>query len=121
MKGVYTASKTVHAPLWKQWRDEGVPVISTWIDEAGPGESTSLEDLWVRCVAEASRARLLVVYRESGEVLKGAFVEVGAALASGVPVLAVGDFDGMSFIQHPFVRMATLEEARIRSLKGEGK
>lgn len=89
--GIYIASKTRHADRWRFLRDKiGLPIISTWIDEAGPGESTDLADLWRRCIAEASGAAALIVYREKDEVLKGGWVEVGAALASDVPVLAVG-------------------------------
>lgn len=88
--GIYVASKTAHAALWQHHRAIGVPIISTWIDEAGPGESTDLVDLWRRCIAEASAAAALVLYRRGDEVLKGAWAEVGAALASGVPVFACG-------------------------------
>lgn len=90
-KGIYVASKVVHAELWRDLRHwEKDPIISTWIDEAGVGESASLEDLWRRCVTEASTAGALIIYRRPDEVLKGAWVELGAALASGVPVFAVG-------------------------------
>ena len=89
-QGVYVASKTKHAGMWKALRSEGFPVNSTWIDEAGPGESADLADLWRRCISEASNARAILVYRAPGDVLKGAWVELGAALACGVPAFAVG-------------------------------
>ena len=88
--GLYTASKTKHAPMWRRLRDAGLPIISTWIDEAGVGESADLADLWRRCIAESSSASVLLIYREPEDVLKGAWVELGAALASGVKVFAVG-------------------------------
>lgn len=103
-RGVYTASRTHHAARWRALRDAGVPVVSTWIDEAGAGESTSLVDLWRRCVAEASSAATFVLYHEPGDdPLKGAFVEAGAALAAGVPVFVVGHPPG-SWVNHPLVR-----------------
>lgn len=90
-KGIYIASKVKHAHRWQFLRDVvGEPVISTWIDEAGEGQSSDLADLWQRCIAEASSARVLILYREPDEVLKGGWVELGAALASGVTVIAVG-------------------------------
>ncbi|NNU70397.1 hypothetical protein G9X67_34670 [Rhizobium sp. WYCCWR 11152] len=90
-KGIYIASKTKHAQRWRFLRDYiGEPIISTWIYEAGAGESGDLADLWRRCILEASTAQLLILYREPDEVLKGAWIELGAALASGVPVFAVG-------------------------------
>lgn len=91
MAGIYIASKTKHADRWRFLRDQiGEPIISTWIDEAGPGESRDLSDLWRRCINEASTADVLIIYREAGEELKGAWVELGAALASAVKVFAVG-------------------------------
>lgn len=88
--GIYMASKVRHAVTWKMLRSAGLPIVSTWIDEAGPGESKSLRDLWRRCIAEASSAEVVIVYRLTDEELKGAWVEVGAAVAVGVPVYAVG-------------------------------
>ena len=109
--GIYVASKTAHAPLWQHHRAIGVPIISTWIDEAGPGESADLADLWRRCIAEASTAAALVLYRRADEVLKGAWAEVGAALASGVPVFAHG-IDEFSIRHAPgLTQCASLAEA----------
>jgi hypothetical protein len=88
--GIYIASKTKHADKWKRLRDQGVPIISTWIDEAGAGETSDFHDLWKRCLTESATCGALVSYREPGEVLKGGWVEIGAALANGVPVYAVG-------------------------------
>lgn len=108
---VYTASKTAHADKWRALRSRGVNVISTWIDEAGAGETLCFTDLWIRCVREASTADIVMLYREAGEVLKGALVEAGAALGNGRAVWLVGDGTGASysFQAHPLVR-------RIRSL-----
>jgi len=99
-RGIYIASKTKHADRWRFLRDKvGEPIISTWIDEAGPGESADLDDLWSRCISEASSCQVLIVYRERDEILKGAWVEVGAALASGIPVYAIG-LDEFSLAKH---------------------
>lgn len=89
--GIYIASKTKHADRWRFLRDKvGEPIISTWIDEAGVGETHDFADLWGRCIFEASTAQVLILYREPEDVLKGGWVELGAALASGVTVFAVG-------------------------------
>lgn len=89
-KAIYIASKTKHAARWRELRSNGLPINSTWIDEAGEGESKDLADLWRRCISEASSASALLIYREPGEILKGAWIEMGVALAAGVPVYAVG-------------------------------
>lgn len=111
---LYIASKTIHAPTWRRMRDAGIPISSTWIDEAGVGETKSWANLWHRCVSEATRADALIVYAEPGEILKGALVEVGAALAWRVPVAIVGDVAGMkNASQHPGVigTYATVQNA----------
>lgn len=115
--GIYMASKTRHADRWKALRASGVPIISTWIDEAGPGESTCLTDLWRRCIEEARSAAALVVYREPGENLKGAFVEVGAALSAGVPVYAVG-MEEFSVVNHRLVECVPELDNAIRAALG---
>lgn len=107
---VYTASKSCHGPRWQEfrsaWADLGVRVASTWIDESGEGETADFSDLWRRCIDEASTADLLVCYHEDGEVWKGAFIEIGAALACGKPVYVIGRPPG-SWIHHPLVTLAT--------------
>lgn len=90
MSTIYIASKTRHAHLWRDLRGAGAPIISTWIDEAGEGESGDLDDLWERCITESKTCDVLIVYREPEDVLKGAWVEIGAALAAGKSVHAVG-------------------------------
>lgn len=90
LESIYIASKTVHGPRWQRLRSEGVPFISSWIDEYYPGATEDWADLWTRCVTEAASATALILYREPGEVLKGAWLEAGAALSHGVPVFAVG-------------------------------
>lgn len=107
----YVASKTEHADMWKAMRAEGAPIISTWLDEAGVGETGDFTDLWQRCVAEVRSCDRLVAYHSDGDVWKGAFVEIGAALAAGIPVSVVGDPPG-SWLAHPLVtRSASVRQA----------
>lgn len=109
--GIYIASKTKHGPRWRALRAAGEPIISTWIDEAEVGATSDWPDLWIRCVGEASCAAVTIVYAEAGEVLKGAWVEVGAALACGRRVIAVC-VDEFSVFHHPSIeRSSTIEEA----------
>lgn len=97
MLNIYIASKTKHAPKWRELRDklkeqygDDVRIISTWIDEAGPGETTDKKDLALRCLQETRLCDVLICYTEEGEYLKGAFIEIGAALAYQNQVIAVG-------------------------------
>lgn len=111
---IYIASKTCHAPRWRYIRDNGHEIISTWIDEAGEGQSPDYSDLATRCIREAVAADVTLLYCEPGEVLKGALVEVGAALAAGKEVRCIGECESVSrvFRKHPNWRdCASLAEA----------
>lgn len=111
---IYIASKTKHANKWRKLRAKGHNIISTWIDEAGPGMSADLKDLAIRCIDEAKSADRLILFAREDDVLKGALVEVGAALASGVPVYVVGYSPSYATAlnQHPLWRdCLNLEDA----------
>ncbi len=87
-KGIYVASKTKHASMWQDWRAHGYPIISTWIDE--DDEGVDHYDLWLRICQEVAWSGKLVIYVEDDDFpLKGALVEVGMALATGVPICLV--------------------------------
>lgn len=79
-KKIYIASKTRHADKWLKLRSEGVNIISSWIDEAGPGESKDLKDLCYRCLNECMECDAMIVYAEEGDVLVGAYLEMGSIL-----------------------------------------
>jgi len=118
MPGIYVASRSRHAALWRAFRSDGYPIVSTWIDEAGRGETKDWRNLWKRCIREASEADVCVFYVEPGDFdgMTGALLEVGSALGAGCPVLAVGPLEG-SFQAHPLMtRFARLVEALDRAV-----
>lgn len=104
---IYVASKTKHAQMWKDYRSLGANIISTWIDKVRENEpDMDLRDLILRCCNEASQCDFLILYIEPGEILKCALVEAGIALASGKPVIVVGQsehFVSETFLSHPLV------------------
>lgn len=112
---IYIASKTKHAHRWRALRDSGVPIVSTWIYEAGPGETESFPDLCKRCIEEASDADFLICYSEAGEALKGALIEVGAALSWGTRVMWVGPLQ--TFCKHPLVTVCSSLEDALRTIE----
>lgn len=128
-RGIYVASRASvpeRAAMWRRLRDEGAPIVSTWIDEAGEGETADLSELWERVAREVRSAAALVLYAERDDFpLKGAYIEVGMALALGRPVYVV--LPGVelesrscrptgSWVRHPTVTIcATVEEAMARA------
>lgn len=86
--GVYVVSKIKHMQMWRSLRSS-IPIISSWIDD-GPEKPLDFAEAWPRYLAEAARAKVLIVYTEPGEILKGGILEIGAGLAGGAEVLLVG-------------------------------
>jgi len=101
--GVYFASKVKHAHRWQALRAAGVPTASSWIDEAGEGQTADYVELSERCLREIAEAKVLILYCEPGEILKGALLEAGAALMAETPVYLVGECESLSrvFRRHP--------------------
>lgn len=93
MKKIYVASRAsipARGKMWRTLRDSGVPITSSWIDESGEGETNDFSDLWLRIEREVKDAEGLILYAETDDFpLKGAFIEVGMALAIGNPVYVV--------------------------------
>lgn len=96
---VYIASSMRHGPLWQAWasahleKSRGFRVISRWpvhaADELAetPGNAKLF---WQHDIEDVLSADLLLCYAADGDTPRGALVETGVALASGIPVLAVG-------------------------------
>jgi hypothetical protein len=117
MKSIYIASKTKHAAKWRSLRAKGVNIISSWIDEAGPGESKNHSESAIRCIRESKSCDAMIVYAEEGDEMVGAFIELGVALADPDPfrkIYLVGPVlkSGSIFIMAPKIQMvASMEDA----------
>jgi len=120
---IYVASKVAYAGMWRERRERlGDVIISSWIDEDDAGAMKDFADLWQRCVAEASRADVLILYHDVGDTpLKGALVEVGCALAMGRHVIVITNLSGSSignalgsWVAHPCVRYAASVDAAFK-------
>lgn len=114
MKKYYVASKVKHASMWRKFRDGGIAILSTWIDEAGEGQTGDYSELSQRCIREIERCHAVVLYCEPGEILKGALIEVGAALAMNKEIRCVGSCESLSrvFSEHPnWIECSSVTEA----------
>lgn len=107
--------------MWRSLRSAGWSITSSWIDEAGEGETEDFSDLWLRINDEIWQSDALILYAEATDFpLKGALIEVGMALAFSKPVFVCLPgvcLEGRtarpigSWIFHPSVkRIETLEE-----------
>lgn len=127
--GVYAASRASlpeRGAMWRRLRSAGYPIISTWIDEDGPGETADFSELWPRIVREVHSAVGLVLYVEPLDFpIKGALTEVGIALGAGIPVALVRPgvvLEGVasrplgSWVSHPLVSEYPTVELAIHGL-----
>lgn len=113
-RAIYPASKTRHAPMWRELRQKGWHITGSWIDEAGAGETLDYAELSSRCISEIKKADVVVLYCERDDHLRGALIEAGAALCFGLEVWSVGACSSLSpvFANHPnWKQFATIEEA----------
>lgn len=125
--GIYVASRASspeRPAMWRALRDAGWHITSSWIDEAGEGQTASFTELWGRIEREIRGSLGLIVYAEPEDFpLKGAYLEAGIAIGAGLPVAVVmpnkvelearSDRPMGSWIRHPGVTICrSLEEAR---------
>lgn len=97
------ASIPERVAMWKELRDkQGMHITSTWIDEAQPGETKNLGELWARISQEINKSDAVMFYVEPEEFpLKGALIEAGMALAYTKPIFLIAP--GCTFT-HPSYR-----------------
>lgn len=113
---VYTASKISHGPMWLEcenlttWGKE-IEFTARWLRmPPGPDHATSFWNSeqkrlhWIQDIQDVKRSDWLVTYNdEAKDKLSGTLVEVGAAIAFLIPVIAVGYPDRHSWQSHPLV------------------
>jgi hypothetical protein len=114
---IYVASRASideRPRMWRDLRDAGWPISSSWIDEAGPEETKCFGDLWTRIAQEITASRGVVLYvRPDDFPLKGALIEVGMAMGQNKRIGIVAP--GLvleephlrpigSWVRHPLVR-----------------
>jgi hypothetical protein len=108
--------------MWQSLRAQGWPIVSSWIDEAGEGETGDFTELWQRIHDEIAASCGVVLYAEESDFpMKGAFIECGMAIGMGKPVAVVLKFPLMdrsmrplgSWANHPLVKLCqSLDQAK---------
>ena len=116
---IYTASKPTHAPKWRKLRHDGLAIIATWIDYADDGAVVDWQKLWLSCVEEPARANITLLYIEEEETLRGAYVEMGVALANNRRVFIVNPHKVRvtDASHHPLVTCFTSLEVAVEAIK----
>ena len=92
------ASLPERPAMWRALRAAGWRTASTWIDEAGDGQTADFADLWQRIEDEIRASDGLILFAARDDFpLKGALIEVGMALGMRKPVAVV--LDGPPFLE----------------------
>lgn len=108
---VYTASKLHHAPLWRRlaiaWPE--IHFTARWpnnhVSATGhplwpEGSPAHGQIFWEHDVQDIENSDVLLCYAEGFDVLRGALVEVGIALALSRHVIVVGESDSYGTWQY---------------------
>lgn len=121
---IYVASRASvpeRPAMWRRLRSEGWNITSSWIDEAGEGETASFSELWWRITKEINDSAGVILFANASDFpLKGALVECGIALGMGKRVAVVVDcmLDRSyrpvgSWVAHPLVTLCQdVDQAR---------
>lgn len=115
---VYTASQMHHADRWRALCRRSLQILchARWLKHAAlgtPETAANAREFWQQDEQDVRDADALMVFAAPGDRLRGALVEVGIALACGVPVIVIGEHpDYGTWQYHPGVtRVADLEAA----------
>lgn len=119
MKCVYLAApwdmKDKAKEARKQFLDAGWTVTSRWIDYAGTAVATELElrQEAERDIRDIIRSNLLVLLnlQPRGSETSGKAVEMGFALAYGIPIIVVGEWSNVFHFLPEVTMVHTVEEA----------
>lgn len=108
VRNFYVSSKLCHRPMWLRKFPHNISC--TWLAGEDNLDSDSWGPMWDKYLKEVQECTDFVMYVEEGEILKGALIEAGMALACGKPIQIVwaGDFNGLrniagSWITHDSV------------------
>jgi hypothetical protein len=95
---VYTASKLHRAPVWEAERtyalDHNVFFHARWLNHiklGTPDTAKYAAVFWKEDIDDVAMADYIIVLAYSDDLLRGALVEVGAALLNKTPVIIVTD------------------------------
>jgi len=95
---IYTASKIIHAQMWRDLRREFPSIFFTahWPDLIALNLESDksplvFRDAWEQNIADVLEADVLILFHLQGERHEGSFIEVGAALAAGKRVHIISD------------------------------
>ena len=120
---IYVASKIKHAEMFRvfrrDWAVDGIDIQARWLDHAKEeiDGTTGPEDFkieWLVDEEDVINAKAMIIYAEPNDKLRGALVEAGIGIASGIFVIVVGEhLDYGTWQHHPLVHHAkTLRHAR---------
>ena len=118
MLRIYPASKLKHGAMWRELNENspGIFLHARWLKHNRihtPDTKDNAAKFWLEDAQDIRNADAVFVYAEKDDHLRGALVEAGVAIATGVPVIVIGDHSDYGTWQyHPLVVKAlSIEKA----------
>ena len=117
MISIYIASKIIHAPKWRQLRENNIPIISKWIDIEKPKTTNKkiinnwYTFLWNTCINDVNQCTHFILYNEKNDrPLAGTLVELGVALQTNKIIYAVSDNEYEILKYNKIIRRNSIED-----------
>jgi hypothetical protein len=119
---IYVSSRHEHSEMWRYYRRQGQPIISSWIDLDGEIDNEEIGKIyWPKWLEEARTASHLIFYAvPTDKGHNSCLLEIGSCLAGGGSIIHVGVSEAMKtlngdladFTMHPrWTRLTDLDQA----------
>lgn len=126
MLKIYTASRFTKGNIWLQiLKDKDFKHVfnARWLRhfEIGTKETPERAQVfWVENLEDIADADMVLYFAEEDDLMGGALIEVGAALAYGKPVMVVGsNRSHRSWVYHPLIRQCDSLDEAMEIINGE--
>jgi hypothetical protein len=103
MAGIYVLSHPKHAAVWRKYKREGYPIVSTWVDDPHMQESRSKYiPNWLVVEKEIEVCSCAFIYSSCDDLPNNLLIEVGMFIGYHKLIYSLGTFRGMArMIDYP--------------------
>jgi hypothetical protein len=106
MAGIYVVSNPTHAALWRRYREEGYPIISSWIDDPEVYNrkfgSNVYTPNWLIAEREVEICSCGFIYSNCEDLSFAYLIHIGMLIGNNKNMYCLGSFRGINPLrEHP--------------------
>lgn len=121
MAGIYVISKVEHVQMWRMFRREGFPIISSWIDEWEEIAKRSYQPNWLTRTMELQRCSSVIIL-SNDNLGQLQYIEIGMAIAFERNIYSQGTYPCSNQLSdHPQFLRRSFPDYDIRRILTEAK